>query len=93
MRDLIIIAIPLLKAYWEDVAYILDYDTSAIDAIKKQHHTDPNNCCRELLKDWLEVSRGADEKTWLTLLNSIGEKRDLTRTIELILEGLEEKYS
>jgi len=50
MKDLIIIAVPKLKAYWKSVAYILEYDTSAIDAIKEQHHTDPHNCCQELLR-------------------------------------------
>jgi len=89
MKDLIIIAVPELKAYWEDVAYILDYKTPAIDAIKEKYHADPNKCCRELLRDWLEANRGAEKKTWFTLLNSIGADKDFTKAIEVILEELE----
>jgi len=92
MKDIILIALRQLEAYWESIAYILDYDTPAIDAIKEQHHADPHNCCQELLRNWLEVKHSADKKTWFTLLDSIGEDEHFTRSIEVILEKLENKY-
>ena len=57
------------------VAYILHYDTPAtIDSIKALHQKDPKNCCRELLKDWLETNHGVSPKNWFKLLNTrLGE--------------------
>ena len=91
MKDLINIAIPQLKADWEDVAYNLDYDTTEINGIKASQQKDPKNCCRELLKDWLETNRGVSPKNWFTLLNSIAENKDFTMTVENILKQLEKK--
>ena len=92
MKDLIIIVIPLLKAEWEDVAFILNYKTPSIDSIKESHHNDPKKCCRELFKNWLETNHGVSPKTWGTLLNTIAECGDFTKTAEDILEQLEKKF-
>ena len=91
MWDLINIVSPQLKAEWETIAYILHYDTPTIDSIKALHQKDPKNCCRELLKDWLETPHGVSPKTWFILLNTIAENEDFTRTTEVILDKLEKK--
>ena len=91
MKDLIINVIPLLKAEWEDVAFILDYKAAAINSIKQSHHNDPKKCCRELFMDWLETKHGVSPKNWGTLLNTIAESDDFTKTVEDILEQLEKK--
>ena len=92
MKDLIIIVIPLLKAEWEDVAFILNYKTPSIDGIKESNRNDPKKCCRELFKNWLETNHGVSPKTWGTLLNTIAESGDFTKTAEDILEQLEKKF-
>lgn len=93
MKDLIKIRlIPLLAAKWETVAYILDYDTPKINNIKKLKREDPENCCQELLRDWIEEKYDGAPKTWFTLLNTIAEDETYTRTIENVLKTLEEKY-
>ena len=92
MRDLIIIVIPLLKAEWEDVAFILNYKAATISSIKQYHHNDPKKCCRELFTDWLETNHGVSPKNWGTLLNTIAESEDFTKTAEDILEQLEKKF-
>lgn len=91
MRDLIIV-IPLLAAKWEDAAYLLGFETPAIESIKELHRGNPNNCCREMLKDWLEANQGVSPKTWSTLLNSVAEHKDLTKAVEDIQEKLKNKY-
>ena len=91
MRDLIINVIPLLNADWEDVAYLLYYTNSKINSIKESHHKDPYKCCRELLKDWLESSRGVCPKNWGTLLNTIAESKNFTKRAEDIIKFLERK--
>ena len=91
MKDLIIIVIPLLKAEWEDVAFLLNYKTHLVNSIKQFYRNDPRKCCRELFIDWLETNHGVSPKTWSTLLNTIAESEDFTKTVEQILEQLEKK--
>ena len=78
MGDLLDIAIPLIKAEWEDVAYFLRYDIHTVDAISEKHKNDPHKCCRELLKDWLKSDHGVSPKSWCTLLSAIGKISNLT---------------
>ena len=93
MKDLIIIGlIPLLAAKWETVAYILDYDTPKINNIKRSKREDPENCCQELLRDWVEEKHDDAPKTWFTLLNTIAEDETFTRAIDNVLKKLEKKY-
>ena len=91
MWDIINIVIPLLSAEWEDVAYILHYDSPTINEIKELHQRVPRKCCRELFKDWLETNHGIKPKTWFTLLNTIAENENFTKTTEDMLEKLENK--
>ena len=93
MRDLIINVIPLLEADWEDVAYLLHYNDTKIKSIKALHNGDPHKCCRELLKDWLETSRGVSPKHWGVLLNSIAESENFTKKAEDIIEYLKKKFT
>ena len=92
MKDLIIIVIPLLKGEWEDVAFLLNYKPAEINNIKQAQHYDPKRCCRELFIDWLETNHGVSPKDWGTLLNTIAESEDFTKTVEDILEQLEKKF-
>ena len=92
MKDLIIIVIPLLKAEWEDVAFLLNYKATTIDSIKQSQQNNPKRCCRELFKDWLQTNHGVSPKDWGTLLNTIAESEDFTKTVEDILEQLEKKF-
>ena len=91
MKDLIIIVIPPLRADWEDIAFILNYKPTEVNSIKQSHQNDPKKCCRGLFMDWLETKRGVCPKTWGTLLNSIAESEDFTKTVQDILEQLEKK--
>ena len=50
MGDLITIVIPKIKAYWEDVAYLLQFKIIDVDAIKEKHNDDPKKCCQQLFK-------------------------------------------
>ena len=81
-----------LAAKWENVAYLLEYETPKINTIKKSKD-DPEDCCQELLRDWVEDKHDDAPKTWFTLLNTIAENETFTRSIEKILEKLEKKYA
>ena len=84
--------VSLLAAKWETVAYILDYDTHKISAIKASKD-DPEDRCQELLRDWVEDKHDDTPKTWFTLLNTIAEDDRFIRSTEKILENLEKKYA
>ena len=92
MSDLMTIAIPLLKAEWDNIAYILDIDDSTINSIKRSHPEDLKRCCREMLADWLKNDSEDAPKTWFTLLNTIAEDKDFTKATEDILKKLEKKF-
>ena len=92
MKDLIIIVIPLLKAEWKDVAFLLNYEPATINGIKQSQREDPKKCCRELFEDWLETNHGVSPKDWGTLLNTIAESEDFSKTVEDILKQLEKKF-
>ena len=93
VKDLIIMGVvSLLAAKWETVAYILDYDTSKINTIKKSKD-DPEDRCQELLRDWVEDKHDDTPKTWFTLLNTIAEDPRFIRSTEKILENLKKKYA
>ena len=84
--------VSLLTAKWKTVAFILDYDTTKINTIKASNE-DPEDRCQELLRHWVEDKRDDAPKTWFTLLNTIAENEAFTRSIEKILEKLENKYA
>ena len=94
MSDLMTIAVPILKAEWDNIAYILDIDDSTIDSIKRSHPRpeDLGRCCRDMLADWLRNDSEGAPKTWFTLLNTIAEAKDFTKATEDILKKLEKKF-
>ena len=94
VKDLFIMGVvSQLAAKWETVAYILDYDTPKIDNIKTSKRENPEKCCQELLRDWVEDKHDDNLKTWFLLLNTIAEDETFPRFIEKILEKLEKKYA
>ena len=93
MKDLIIMkVVSLLAAKWETVAFILDYDITKVDTINASKDN-PEGRCQELFKDWVKDKHDDAPKTWFTLLNTIAEDKAFTRSIEKILEKLENKYA
>ena len=83
------IVVPLIMAYWEDVAYnSLRYDIPTVEGIKATHNGDPKKCCQELLRNWLSTERGVGPKTWETLLKHLKEVPELAASVEEIKKQL-----
>ena len=88
-----VIAIPLLKAEWDNIADMLDIDDSTINSIKRSYPAeDLIRCCRDMLAHWLRNDSEDAPSTWFTLLNTIAENKDFTKVTEDILEKLERKF-
>lgn len=75
-------------AHWEDAAYALEFEISAVDSIKLKHGGDPKKCCQELLKSWLTTSQGVDCKNLQTLLERISGVSELVTVRAKVLEDL-----
>ena len=83
------IVVPLIMAYWKDVAYnSLRYDISTVEGIKATHNGDPKKCCQELLRNWLSTERDVGPKTWETLLKQLKEVPELAASVEEIKKQL-----
>ena len=72
--------------------FYLNYKVATVNSIKQSHHSDSKRCCRQLFTDWLEINHGVKPKNWGTLLNTIAESEEFTKTAEDILEQLEKKF-
>ena len=89
MGFLNIFVIPVAAAYWESIAYSLDYDVPAVDAIR-QNHRNVEGCCRKLFEDWLTTGHGVEPKTWSKLLHQLRKDKNLTSVTEVIEENLKQ---
>ena len=71
MRELLLHVIPEVKASWEKLAYVMEYETSEVKAIRDGKDLDDQ--CTKLFEDWLDTNHGCTPKNWKTLLERIKE--------------------
>lgn len=88
MHDLNKIVVQKVSNEWEDIAYALDYEISAVKHIRHKHKESPKKCCKELFEDWLTTDNGAKPKVWQTLLDKLKEIEELYSVTEDIMEKL-----
>lgn len=84
MRHLNNMVIPKIAAYWKKVADALEFEVWKIKNIEKKYRNDPEECCDELLREWLSSGLGLHPKTWSTLINALKEVKQLTAVTETI---------
>ena len=88
MRELNKFVVKDIQAYWEDVAYALDYKPAIVDSINAKHKGDPKKCCQELLKSWLTINHGESQRIWSVLLKRIDEVSELATVCKTVLDKL-----
>ena len=83
MADLNKIVVKKVMIQWEQLAEGFRYDGAIIAKIKLQNRENPEECCREFLRDWLVTDNGikAGPKTWSTLFDIIKEYTSIGRDI------------
>jgi len=84
MRHLNNIVIPRIAAYWKKVADTLEFEVWKIKNIEKKYKSDPEECCDELLREWLSSGLGLHPKTRSILINALKEVKQLTAVTETI---------
>ena len=84
MRHLNNLVIPKIAAYWKKVADALEFEVWKIKTIEKKYRNDPEDCCDELLREWLSSGLGLQPKTWSTLINALKEVKQLTAITQAI---------
>ena len=65
------LVIPSYAKHWKQIGTELQLDDQALDNIEANYATHPKkveNCCREMITQWLSTD---DTATWLKLLNAI----------------------
>ena len=88
MKHLVNIVLPKIAADWKLVAFNLEFETSAIRIIQQRGRDDPEDCCLEMLTDWVTKGHGVGPKTWAILLCALKNIRKLTNACNEIEEEL-----
>ena len=70
MWDLISIVTPKVKAYWQNLAYSMDYSVYDVKAWESDGK-DSSEQCKKLFETWLTGESSCTPKTWKTLLKRI----------------------
>ena len=82
--------ISTIAAKWEKFGILLDFDETGriLDRIAKDHPSDAERCCTQMMKEWLE-GRGRQPATWATLIDLLKDAdiNDLTQQLEMMVEG------
>ena len=89
MRHLNNMVIPKIAAYWKKVADALEFEVWKIKTIEKKYRNDPEECCDELLREWLSSGLGLQPKTWSTLINALKEVKQLAAITETIESSIQ----
>ena len=91
MKQLANIVMPRIAADWRIVAINLEFDQPTIRIIQQRGGSnDPENCCLEMLSEWLTTDKGIGPKTWTTLLSSLKLIKKLTNICSEIERELAE---
>jgi len=90
MEHLVEFVIPKIKENWDDVAFILGFNSKHVDNVTTQFHDDAKKCCRRILIDWLNTNQGSSPKTWSALLTNLKRLEELEATVKNIEQKLQE---
>ena len=74
IRDVDELIVMQVAAHWEEVALRLGVEGCVSDIVHKNHPSDCQGACRDMLVRWLRGDRhtGDKERTWSTLLTALG---------------------
>jgi len=79
--------IPKVAAEWEDLAYCMRYEIEEVKVFQKDAK-DLQECCKNLLKNWLTTSHSPKPKTYESLLKYIRKIDKLTAVSKTIEKDL-----
>ena len=88
MKYLVNAVLPKIAANWKLVAINLEFDNPAIEIIQQRGMKDPEDCCQEMLTDWVNTDHGIGPKTWDTFLHALKSNRKLINACSEIEEEL-----
>ena len=88
MKHLLDIVVPRVAADWDKVAEQLDFNNSTIRIVQRRCGNDPEECCHQILREWVTTDKGAGPKNWATLLAALKKIRQLRSVTEQIEDYL-----
>ena len=74
LHDIYGMILTQIAAKWQDVAISLGVEDFVIAIVSKNHPTDCEGACRDMLRRWLrkEQHTGREQRTWSALLTALG---------------------
>ncbi|XP_065912071.1 uncharacterized protein [Dysidea avara] len=87
-KHLLDVVVRRVAADWDKVADQLEFDISTIRIIQRKYRDDPEECCHQLLKEWVTTDKGVGPKNWATLLAALKKIRQLISVTEQIEDDL-----
>lgn len=91
MSDLHKLVIPKVAVDWKKIADYLKFDLPTIQIIERRYRNNPEECCDELFRKWLNSNCGQGPKSWCTLITALKEIDELTAVTEEIEQNLKGK--
>ena len=81
MKQLLTVVVPRIAVEWKIVAFMLYFDIYKVDLIEQKFRDNPEECCCNLLEEWIGTNQGVTPKNWITLLSLLREIKDLPGSI------------
>ena len=88
MRLLHEIVVPRIAAHWSKVADYLEFELEDKKLIREKCNNIPEECCVEVLEDWLSSDKGVTPKSWSRLIKVLKEIKGLAGTTDKIVQDL-----
>ena len=88
MKDLHQLVIPSVASKWKMLADYLEFKLPTIRNIEDQYRNNSVECCTELFRQWSSRDCGMRPRTWLTLINTLKEIKQLSTVAKEIEQGL-----
>ena len=88
MKLLLTIVVPRIALEWESVAYCLYFSIYKVNLIKQKFRDDYEECCYNILEEWIGTNQGVTPKNWTTLFSVLKEFKELPGAV--ICDEIEE---
>ena len=75
--------IPVVASKWEFISDYLGIDHNVSENIDKKYRADPEACCREMFRLWLNGEGGSNSCTWENLLQALEQNKFCTVASDL----------
>ena len=81
MKQLLTIVVPRIAIEWKNFAHALNFWVNQVQLIRKKCRDDLEECCYNVLEDWINSNEGMTPKNWSTLFYVLEDLKEFPRTV------------